>query len=331
MSELPDDYLNGAWRQLEQRKTGTAWAAIRLPDSPVERELLLAVDEHKGRHLLVPAGPGRYAVNTHSPLSVDVGDLKFRFEEGTEVEGRYVDVSCRVPKLNEQFDGVVESVLDSVTNAADPARRAIATVNSWRRLFSTMASAKPLSLNEKYAVFGELAVLDQLELNREDFSEEWWTGPQSAEHDFELADVSIEVKSVGMSSRTISIHGAEQLSPTDEKPLYLAVVGLEESAEGQTVAHLLESIADRSPDGEKIRLKAASQGVFPDVEDTTKLRVTRVGVVRVDEEFPRLTFRDLSESLREALGGIQYELLLTSIQPRLQFIELKELVTVIED
>ena len=330
--EISSEYLEKAWRDLDKRATtSAAWAAVRLPASPVERELLLAIDENKRRHLLVPAGPGRYAVNTHSPLSVDVTDLKFNFEEGTKVEGRYVDVSCKVPKLNDQFDDVIESVLDSVIYAADPAKRAITMVNSWRRLFSTMASAKPLSLNEKYAIFAELAILDQIELQRESFSEEWWTGPQFEEHDFELPNVSIEVKAIGISSKTISIHGVDQLSRTDGKPLYLVVVALEESGVGQTVASLLESIAARSPDGDKIRFKAASLGVFPDVEDTTKLRVTKVGIAAVDEEFPQLTVSHFSESLREALGGVQYELLLTALQPRLKFIELSGLMKEIED
>lgn len=330
-SEISSEYLEEAWQDLEERETtSAAWAAVRLPDSPVERELLLAIDENRRRHLLVPAGSGRYAVNTHSPLSVDVTDLKFHFEEGNRVEGRYIDISCKVPKLNDQFDDVIESVLDSVTHAADPAKRAIAMVNSWRRLFSTMASAKPLSMNEKYAIFAELAVLDQIEFHQKSFSEEWWTGPQSAPHDFELPNASIEVKAIGMSSRTISIHGAEQLSRTDGKPLYLAIVALEESAEGQTVASLLESIAARSPDGDKIRLKAASLGVFPDAEDTTKIQVTQVGIAEVDEEFPRLNLSHFSESLTEALGGIQYELLLTALQPRLKFIELSGLVDEIE-
>lgn len=331
MSDLPADYLDDAWRDLGRRNTGTKWAAVRLPESAVERELLLALDENNVRHLLVPAGSGRYSTNTRSPLSIDVGEHRFKFDDGEEVEGRYLDVFCRVPKLNDQFDRVVEDVLESIETAPDPARRTVTTVTSWRRLFSTMASAKALSLNEKYAIFAELLVLDQLALYMEEFSADWWTGPRGDRHDFELPDLSIEVKAIGVSSRTISIHGIHQLSETNGNPLHLAVVGLEESPDGLTVHGLLESIADRSIDGEKIRLKAAALGVFEDPEDTVKLQVTKIGLVTVDEEFPRLIVDDLPPLLVDALDGIQYDLLLSEIQPRLEFIELKELVNELEN
>ena len=327
MSGLPNDFLDRAWRELEERDSGGNWSAIRLPESAIERKLLLALDENHVRHLLVPAGPGRYSVNTRSPLSVGVDEQRFEFDDGAAVEGRYLDVFCRVPKLNEQFDRVVVDILESIETASDPAQRAVATVNSWRRLFSTLASAKSLSLHEKYAIFAELAVMDQLELQAENFSANWWTGPNQDEHDFEVPWASIEVKAIGVSSRTISIHGINQLSQSGANPLYLAVVGLEESEEVLTVHELLESIANRSSEGDDLRMKAASLGVFQDVEDSVKLRVTKLGVVEVDHSFPRLTVEELSPLLSHALDGIQYELRLSEVQPKLKFIELKELVS----
>ena len=74
-------------------------------------------------------------------------------------------------------------------------------------------------------------------------------------------------------------------------------------------------------------MKAASLGVFQDVEDSVKLRVTKLGVVEVDHSFPRLTVEELSPLLSHALDGIQYELRLSEVQPKLKFIELKELVS----
>src|SRR5690625_7379743 len=124
MSGLPNDFLDRAWRELEERDSGGNWSAIRLPESAIERKLLLALDENHVRHLLVPAGPGRYSVNTRSPLSVGVDEQRFESDDGAAGEGRYLVVLCRDPKLVEQVYRVVVDAIGSYEHATVTVHRA---------------------------------------------------------------------------------------------------------------------------------------------------------------------------------------------------------------
>lgn len=110
---------------------------------------------------------------------------------------------------------------------------AAACLDDWRRFFKVDAE-KVLSVEEEIGLLCELEVL--LALIKQGYSEavERWVGPLQQHHDFEFPDYSIECKATKSSTHLmITIHGAEQLTPTPDKQLTLVVRRYQSDPDGK--------------------------------------------------------------------------------------------------
>ncbi|MDV2476200.1 PD-(D/E)XK motif protein [Rhodococcus zopfii] len=207
--------------------------------------------------------------------------------------------------------------MGAVDGATRPVGAASAVLASWRRLFSTLADARALTHQEKLAAFGELSVLQELVDSGTDFRVASWTGPELEPHDFELDDASIEVKSVGVESDTIRVHGLAQLGQVEEKRLYLIVRQVTEDPSGRTVSELLGEILATCDDPTLLRERAARLGVHEAMEDTARFAVTESLIGEVAGDFPRITADTLGVELAEMVTRVGYELRLKDIRWRL--------------
>lgn len=329
MTKLNRVDLKRYWHEIECSGIPDAgkWRIRRLPFESKERPLLLAVDEVSERHLLVPVASEAVPTNTRSPLSVSADRFHFSDFKG-ELVGRFIDIHCARPSLNSQFDYVIDDVLSAADGCDDSANAALDTVNMWRRLFMNLATAPTLSYQEKIAVFGELTVLEELLEEDPGFQPEWWTGPDSQPHDFETDRCSIEVKTVGKESRTITIHGLAQLAPTDDKPLYLIVRTIEEDPEGRTLAELLESVLASRDTGTVIRDRAAQLGISTTCQHPERFQVKSTLIGTVGNSFPRLTQFDLDDDSRTAVVRATYDL---SLQGLRQFVVRRNVSEILEE
>ncbi|EME65473.1 hypothetical protein G352_10817 [Rhodococcus ruber BKS 20-38] len=185
-----------------------------------------------------------------------------------------MDIHCRLPALNKQFDKVIGEIIGVVDGANRPVGAAAATLAAWRRLFATLADARPLTHQEKLAAFGEMSVLQELVDGHPDFRVVSWTGPAREPHDFELEGVSIEVKSVGADSDTITVHGLSQFARAEEKELYLIIRQVTEDPNGHTLSELLSEILTTCDDPTLLRERAGRLGIYEAMEDTTRFEVT---------------------------------------------------------
>ncbi|MGH2548895.1 MAG: PD-(D/E)XK motif protein, partial [Thermomicrobiales bacterium] len=243
----------------------------------------------------------------------------FRFGTKAEgdVEGRYFDIHCRLPALNEQFDKVIGEVIGATEGANTPVPAAAATLAAWRRLFATLANVRPLTYQERLAAFGELSVLQDLVDGFPAFRATSWTGPEREPHDFELANVSIEVKSIGDGSETVTIHGLAQLGTTDGKPLYLMILRVTEEQDGRTLSELLGEILKHCDDPAVVRQRAARLGVHEAMEDSTRFAVAESFIGEVGSDFPRITEDTLGLALADLISSVNYELRLPPVLDRL--------------
>lgn len=312
-------YVADRWTQVENNGVRSAggWRSMTVPVVAHSRELLQAVDELGQHHLLLPADATLHPENTRSPLAMSFRDFRFGTGTETDVEGRYFDIHCSLPALNKQFDKVIGEVIGAVDGANRPVAAAAAVLAAWRRLFATLADARPLTHQEKLAAFGELSVLQDLVDGRPDFQASSWTGPKREPHDFELEDASIEVKAVGDDSNTITVHGLLQLAQVEDKPLYLIVRRVVESLYGRTLSELLGKILAGCDDPACIRERAGSLGVFEEAEDTTRFEVTESLIGVVTDAFPRITERTLGAELAGVVSRVGYDLQLADVRERL--------------
>ena len=301
--------LRQSWKLIDQLPPTSGWRAVRLGFQTNGRHLLLARDEAGLRHLLVPALQKRYSVTPTGVLTLEIGHREFTFFDRSSEYGRYLDITCHNPHLNEQFDHVVATVVEFIDTSQDGADAAIIQVVRWRSLFSRLTTGPALTTRDKIGLFAELTVLEAITstgLNNPLV----WTGPLRAPHDFELPTLSIEVKGIMRDTEVIQIHGVEQMSTLDGKPLDLVIVELEESEKGMTISELLDRIATRVGDEGALRQRAAIAGIASKVDDD-RFEVVRSFEAEIDEAFPRIHRKDLDS----AIGNVKYELKLSEILP----------------
>ncbi|WP_311354935.1 PD-(D/E)XK motif protein [Corynebacterium pyruviciproducens] len=321
-----EEEIRHIWGLLEQ-STHEEWSVLPLEISPVRELVLLAIDTQGKRHLLVQARGRKYDVDPRGLLATRVGDHVFRYQTGEEISGRFVDISCMDRGLNEYFDWVLVSVINSLPTANDPASRAILTVNSWRRLFSRLSEARVLSFQEKAGLFGELVVLKQLLSADQDLPLGSWTGPAKQPHDFEMEQFSIEVKTVIDRSPSLEIHGLKQLEESVTKRLYLVCVYLEKSEDGLTVKEYFDQVCSIAPEQvDGLRRIGARLGLASMHDDIERFSIERIGIVRVNDDFPRITRDNLDVLSLETISRLDYDLALSKVEERLDYLAAKDLV-----
>ncbi|MBY4570362.1 hypothetical protein ACN95_10065 [Gordonia sihwensis] len=328
MTEMAAQYLDETWREIAEAgdEFGAGWRSKSLPVRAGARTLVLAVDRNGEHHLLVPKGSGDLPTNPHSPLAVSVREFHFDNARGESVDGSYLDIHCQVESLNGQFDKVVLDVVEAIHESKDPAAAAAAAVAAWRRLFAKLADLRALTYQQRVAVFGELSVLQEVVENAPGFQPEWWTGPHQEPHDFELPSVSIEVKSIGEDSATVTVHGFEQLERVNGKPLLLVVRKVVERPSGKTVAELLSEIFAVAGSTSELRERAASIGVFDTDPDPTRFEVVETRTAEVGEGFPRIAFSDLTPAAQSAVCGVGYDLDLAVLRASMSVGAVSEIV-----
>ena len=306
--------LSESWDLLTNRPPNEKWNAVRLGLTTNGSEVLVALDNQKLRHLLVPAKDQRYSVRPQGELSIEIGQRSFVFfNEDTEF-GRYLDITCKNERLNDQFDLVIESVLEAVADSEDGAKAALFEVSRWRQLFATLAASPRLSLQEKVGLFAELTILSQLK-SRDDFLSEWWTGPKRAPHDFELDGMCVEVKGYKSDDSSVQVHGFAQLTNCENKTLLIVLVEVDENEEGETVGELLERTVAGEVFEHELRQLAAMAGIFDSQDDSERFLARKVWIGKVGQGFPRVT---RAEVPTEAIRNINYELGIVEILPYLQ-------------
>lgn len=108
-----------------------------------------------------------------------------------------------------------------------------------------------LTDQEEVGLFGELFVLDHLigELQEEDAISAW-RGAASEEHDFGFGDDDVEVKTTIAEARRHWVGTVTQLSPTQQRPLWLLSVQLTTAGlGGLTLPELIAGVRHKIVDG----------------------------------------------------------------------------------
>ncbi len=147
-------------------------------------------------------------------------------------------------------------------------------------------------------LFGELLVLKNLlECRNVDEVMEGWLGPLGSIHDFELLDLSVEVKTQLSHSNLIHINGENQLANVDDKPLELVVVRIMLDENGKNLNEYIEKIKTAAPAFKFLfQEKLISIGYTPENELASKLRIgiSEALLFKVGPDFPKITPPSLS-------------------------------------
>ncbi|WP_432564794.1 PD-(D/E)XK motif protein [Kineococcus sp. SYSU DK003] len=273
----------------------------------------IGVDGGAGRHLLVPVGQEDvHGDDSDGVLTVLVKEYTFQ-----RTTLRYVDVACARPDLASAFDNVLVDILGQLEETDTPAGTTVEAVKRWRALLATRRGSK-LTLTQQMSLFAELFVLD-LVSDGTRIDPHCWRGPRREPHDIVLPAAALEVKAVGKSSQSITIHGVDQLEPPG-KPLALVLVEVLEDEQGQTLSELVEEFLSRATDrGEALWLLATAGFERLEAERyQERFAVGALSHLAVSRDTPRVVASSFEGgSVPEGVTRLQYHIGLDQIGPRL--------------
>lgn len=303
--------LEDGWAHLDARSkeevSGEAsWHSFDTGMGPTKRKFLLAIDQAKGQHLLIPC-EHRDSIPHSSRSALTIAKRDFDF--GWTASGTYLDICCTSESLDAQFRTVVSDVVERSSESSDPARTASEVVTEWRLLFAEFGKRPPLTLQRRMSLFAELSVLLELADALEHLDMTWWSGPDLQPHDVEHSGFSVEVKAVGAESSTVQIHGADQLEEVDGKPLFLAVRTVVESDNGRSLSELAREVSRRSSNRSTARSKLFKAGITAarDAPDPIRFKIIEGFAVRVSDATPKITSSMIDGGVDSSISGFRYE------------------------
>lgn len=295
-----------------------AWASLQLPAHgltahlhPNSRDVWLAVDDRRRRHLLVDASgaeAGRVLVSTHglraetTEISVEGGPMKV-----------WADIACVDSSLNQTFVAVADDLAEATAVAGTPLEAVERTLRTWRWFWGVDTS--PMSEAAALGLFGEMWFLDR-----------WappfpaavsaWQGPNGARHDFSTAVVSVEVKTTSSHSTGAPRHRIatlDQLAEPDSGALYLfSLQAIPEQSAGNTLSSVIRRVRSRlaaDPDLlESLDRRLALAGWSPAFhhQQLVAYRIAAERLYVVSDEFPRLTRSTFFVGLPPGIDDVSY-------------------------
>ena len=186
----------------------------------------------------------------------------------------------------------------------------------WKEVFGKKRS-NLLEFSAIKGLVGELLVLKNVFMNKwpQNKAIESWMGPLLGHKDFEIEDTWYEVKSVNEQAMQIPISSIEQLESNVTG--HLIVIRLEKTNETVYEAisanSLVKEITNLIQDPLTLRAfqeKLVAMDFYPFPEyDSWKFSYKGIEIFRVDNEFPRITRKELSEYICD----VKYTLLLNGI------------------
>ena len=188
-------------------------------------------------------------------------------------------------------------------------------VDRWRALLAVRRGTR-LSLTEQMSLFAELTVLD-LVTRGGALPAAWWRGPRREPHDIVTPARAFEVKAVGRTSSTVTIHGVDQLEPPG-RPLALVLVEVVEAEDGRSLPDLVDGVLSRVDDlGDALwSLTAAGFDRAEPEHYPERFTVEDIGHLEVTDEVPRIVASSFGPTgAPTGLSRLQYRLDLDVLHP----------------
>lgn len=263
----------------------------------------LAIDSDGRRHLLVERDSDEHFAPSRGVVAESTSALAFENEVS-----HFLDIALEEESLTEEFDALICDVLGegNIEPGSSRAGSVHSAIARWRSLLR-LAAARSMSAERRLGLYGELVVLERLAAGLSD-PWRWWAGPHRRPHDFELDRVCLEVKTMGVGSQGIRVHGLEQLLP-DTSPLFLVVAIVGEDAGGRTLAELATDLKRRFADAEFDALLAHS-GWSDRLDPGPPLVIEEFVTIPVKEGVPRLTPSDVPAGI----FAVDYDLELETLR-----------------
>lgn len=319
MTDVEQRILDG-WTHLDgsvhaRRGSTGSWLWFDTGLGRGDNAYVLGVDDSGTNHLFIRCeSDDDFPGPSKGHLEID----KTFLELGIAAPSWFLDIRCGSPTLARQFRTVVSDVVDRTLTSANPAREALAIVAEWRALFAQLPGSSRLTFQRRMSLFAELSTLMEIAKAAGELDLNWWRGPYLEPHDVEHPAFSLEVKAIGIDSTNVTIHGPEQLSPLNGKPLILHIATVAESDTGESLESLCRRVIQtaRSRNAARIALIRAGISEQGNPNESTRFVISDTTTVHVDEMTPRITPDMFPTGIHPAITGIRYEVDLPTLSGR---------------
>lgn len=227
--------------------------------------------------------------------------------------GHWCDISVDGPIIRDAYP-LLCAIADTMQIGKKDVQEAVGGVLD--SLHKLLAHRTLLSEDEQTGLFGELIVFQHIaRVSSAAVAVAAWRGPASEEHDFDIGDMDLEVKSTTSEFRQHWISSLRQLSPTVGRALWFASVQLTAAgAGGRSLPELIFKIESSMQDPvalEEFKKKLSDAKWQSDLGHlyARRLRLrSRPAILKVDASFPALTpaVLDASDLERSRLIKVRY-------------------------
>jgi hypothetical protein len=316
--------LSELWHELQRVNIAAEGFRMHLLETSREIFIYAAVSNQRNYPALVVELPSTLYSPNMTKLNSRVFEAIFAEFPGLRYGYKGISLQLLDPTYEDLFLQLCKDIVSCIRNAENSnaaSRVVFQCIQRWRRFIERGSGA--MSEEEVRGLIGELVILarciNQLGAVR---ALECWQGPEGTLRDFELPDISVEVKTYQVSSiATIRINDPEQLELDLHRPVYLAVVPLRKV---ETKGHRLPDVVERifnllkkeHAAQEIFEQKLASCGYLRSQENKYSERYIAgpVTCYVVEGDFPRLE----NSNIPAGVVNVNYSIHVNTLKPYLR-------------
>jgi len=249
-------------------------------------EILQALDDEGGRHVLVPVTTARVPEDRLS-AGIQIVKLELGRTGATET---YADIRCMLPRLADLFDDVAADMIEAaVASPDDPIPACVGALDQWRTLLRSVRGPAP----GRFQIIGliaELMVVRDVVERDPERRLDLWVGREGQRHDLRRGGVAIEVKAtIAIEGRKVSIHGIHQLAAPEGGELYLRWFRFEHVPGGAvTLSALVDEIRSLGVPAQHVHAGLDERGIAPGTWEDEEFDLVETRMYRVGDGFPRI-------------------------------------------
>jgi hypothetical protein len=310
------------WDLLDVSQVGGERLAVRLAAPDLRKDVYIAIDSSRRRHVLVAIPPGE-PCELAERTSIGIAIQAVEMNVGGGAFGNFVEIACLDAQGYAALDIVISEIVEALQLGASIGRvRLVQNVLAkWRRFWSG-AKQGLLSKEQQLGLFGELWFLCHWLSPSVGIVKaiDMWRGPLGSRNDFEKPGIGIEVKTTSRLDASHIVNGLEQLLEPPEGVLFLfSLVVRDEASGSQSLPNLIEAIQALCVEDyfalskfESVLYASGYDEQYASEYRSLVFRVRAEELYRVAEGFPRLTPESFSTGVPCGINSVNYELRLDS-------------------
>lgn len=306
------------WNQLSKPSGEELIARNPFPDKIIC--LFCALDKKGHRHILIPLKETDNEYNDTKSKGF-IAITRALSIHGSTCK-KYLDIECIDVNGYSIFNLVGSEIFDKINNTTQPVVEEVKRVIfKWRRFWGNFPQ-NLLSREEQIGLFAELWFLSVWLIPKIGPSGVLaWSGPCGSKNDFELTNLSIEVKATMNSrGRIHKISNLYQLENPENGPLYLFSMCLsEDSTSLNNLTSLIDNCFNQISDSpelldffESSLYKAGYSPVYRDVYSEMKIHLIEENLFIVKDDFPRIINSCFLPRISTGVEHIEYIINLNS-------------------